>query len=99
MKPLRTTHERREDEIYDCEYRSKSGLDLLDRTAAIMEEDKALIKDFLTHLKANGVSTGRLAKYLFHLKNIGPHLGVTLQGSETERYRAPSHISIDSLES
>jgi integrase/recombinase XerD len=79
MKPLRTSHERREDDIYDYEYRLKSGLELLDRTKTIAVEDKALIKDFLAHLKANGVSTGRLAKYLFHLKNLGAHLGVTFK--------------------
>lgn len=55
MKPLRTTHERREDDIYDYEYRLKSGLDLLERTATIASEERALIKDFLTHLKANGL--------------------------------------------
>jgi hypothetical protein len=45
VKPLRTTHERREDDIYDYEYRLKSGLDLLDRTTTIASEDRALIKE------------------------------------------------------
>ena len=79
MKPLRTTHGRKEDDIYDYEYRLKRGLELRDRTTTIASEDRGFIKDFLTHFKANGVSTGRLAKYLFHLKNLGAHFGVTFK--------------------
>ncbi|MDE1765875.1 MAG: hypothetical protein KGI27_06325 [Thaumarchaeota archaeon] len=38
-----------------------------------------IIRRFIYHLSSMGVSKGRLAEYLFHLKNFAGHLGTTIE--------------------
>lgn len=53
--------------IYNYSYFLKQARDLL-RRADIAEDDRRNIGLFVDHLEARGVSDGRLAKYIFHLK-------------------------------
>jgi site-specific recombinase XerD len=53
--------------IYNYERRLRWAYDLLKR-ADMAEDDRENIELFVNHLKARGVSDGRLAKYIYHLK-------------------------------
>ncbi len=66
------------DEIYDYQYTLQNAYKLLAKSM-IPQHDKDIIKNFIDHLSSMGVSTGRLAKYLFHLKNFAEHLGVQIE--------------------
>ncbi|MDE1831717.1 MAG: hypothetical protein KGI02_05020 [Thaumarchaeota archaeon] len=43
--------------------------------AAISDQDKETVSKYVSHLACMGVSKGRLAKILFHLKVFAEHLG------------------------
>ncbi|MEM3186440.1 MAG: hypothetical protein QXQ39_07170 [Conexivisphaerales archaeon] len=58
---------------YDAKY--NNALKLVKQSASISKEDKEAIKEFIDHLRSQGVSVGRLAKYLFHLKVFREQLG------------------------
>ena len=66
------------DEIYNYNYQLQNAYKLLDKSK-IPQHDKDIIRRFIEHLSSMGVSTGRLAKYLFHLKNFAVHLGVQIE--------------------
>ena len=72
------------DEIYNYQYSLSNAEKLLNESSAISNQDKQLIRDFVQHLKAHGVSTGRLAKYLFHLKKAMEHLAVQTKDARRE---------------
>ncbi len=67
------------EEVYDYESRLANAQKRLDESARICNEDKEVIRRFVQHLKAQGVSTGRLAKYTYHLKNAIERLGTSTQ--------------------
>ncbi|MEM3829902.1 MAG: hypothetical protein QXP36_11925, partial [Conexivisphaerales archaeon] len=46
---------------YDAKY--NNALKLVEQSASISKEDKEAIKEFIHHLRSQGVSVGRLAKY------------------------------------
>ncbi|MCX8188340.1 MAG: site-specific integrase [Nitrososphaeria archaeon] len=58
---------------YDAKY--NNALKLLEQSSSISKEDKEAIKEFIDHLRSQGVSVGRLAKYLFHLRVFREQLG------------------------
>jgi hypothetical protein len=62
-------------DIYDYEYSLANAHAVLSKCEAISDEDKASIREFDLQLVANGVSLGRRAKYIFHLKKLGEYLG------------------------
>ena len=66
------------DEIYDYQYTLQNAYKRLEE-CNIPQHDKDIIRRFIEHLSSMGVSTGRLAKYLFHLKNFAEHLGTTVE--------------------
>ncbi len=72
-----------EEDVYNYQYSLTNAEKLLDVSSVISNQDKELIWNFVQHLRANGVSTGRLAKYVFYLKKAIEHLGV--QTTETRR--------------
>ena len=56
------------DRLYDYEFALRNTEKLLNRDPKIREADRKLIQAFMRHIKAQGVSIGRLAKYLNHLR-------------------------------
>jgi len=56
----------------------------LAESESICGEDKETIRRFVLHLKAQDVSTGRLAKYTYHLKNAIERLGTGTQRAKRE---------------
>ncbi len=66
------------DEIYDYQYTLQNAYKCLEK-CKIPQRDKDIIRRFIEHLSSMGVSKGRLAKYLFHLKNFAEHLGVQIE--------------------
>ncbi|MDH2900244.1 MAG: tyrosine-type recombinase/integrase [archaeon] len=76
---------RNEDDIYNYEYRLNNAFSHLSRSEKISPHDKELIKQFYTRiLQAQGVSIGRRAKYLLHLKTIVENLGVEFESAKRE---------------
>lgn len=70
-----------EENVYDYAYALSNALSLIDRLEKIILDDKNLIKDFLHHLEAKRVSTGRLAKYANHLRKLVENLGVPVESA------------------
>jgi hypothetical protein len=68
-----------EDEDYDYGYSLRNSLKRLDESKILSEEDKQFIREFLEHLRAKRVSTGRLAKYGFTIGRLTEHLGVPIR--------------------
>ncbi|MDV3244074.1 MAG: hypothetical protein LYZ66_02715 [Nitrososphaerales archaeon] len=62
-------------EVYNYEYSLANAEKRLNESELISNEDKEIIRKFVQHLKAQGVSTGRLAKYSYHLKTSMERLG------------------------
>ena len=62
-------------QIYYYDARYRNALKLLEESSSISKEDKDAIKEFIDHLRSQGVSIGRIAKYLFHLKVFREWLG------------------------
>jgi hypothetical protein len=54
-------------QIYYYCVKLENALKLLEVSEKISVEDKKTVLEFIEHLRGQGVSTGRLAKYLFHL--------------------------------
>jgi integrase/recombinase XerD len=52
------------DQIHDYEYELKNAVERLGRDPHLRPADQKLIEAFLKHIKAQDVSTGRLAKYV-----------------------------------
>ncbi|MDE1862989.1 MAG: tyrosine-type recombinase/integrase [Thaumarchaeota archaeon] len=69
------------DEIYDYQYTLQNAYKRLDESN-ISQHDRDIIRKFTYHLSSMGVSKGRLAKYLFHLKNFAEHLGVQIEDAK-----------------
>ncbi|MDG6926680.1 MAG: tyrosine-type recombinase/integrase [Nitrososphaerota archaeon] len=67
------------EEVYDYEWRLSNAEKRLSESQIISSEDKETVRRFVQHLKAQGVSTGRLAKYTYHLKNAIERLGTSVQ--------------------
>lgn len=61
--------------IYYYDAKLEDALNLLERNQEISREDRDSIKDFVAHLRAQGVCSGRLAKLIFHLKVFRVYLG------------------------
>ena len=61
---------KRDDDIYDYAYALRNSLKRLDDSKLLSERDKDLIRGFLEHLRAKRVSTGRLAKYAFTIRDL-----------------------------
>ncbi|MEM1986655.1 MAG: tyrosine-type recombinase/integrase [Nitrososphaeria archaeon] len=58
---------------YDAKY--NNAVRLLEQSSSISKEDKEAIREFIDHLRSQGVSVGRLAKYIFHLRVFREQLG------------------------
>jgi integrase/recombinase XerD len=56
------------DRLYDYEFALKNSEKLLNQDPKIREADRKLIQAFMRHVKAQGVSVGRQAKYINHLR-------------------------------
>jgi hypothetical protein len=56
------------DRLYDYEFALRNTEKLLNQDPKVREADRKLIQAFMRHIKAQGVSVGRLAKYLNHLR-------------------------------
>ncbi len=69
------------DEIYNYEYTLQNAYKCLDKSR-ISYHDKDIIRKFMDHLSSMGVSKGRLAKYLFHLKIFAEHLGCGIEDAK-----------------
>ncbi len=70
-----------EDDVYDYGYALRNALKLLDESEILSDGDKELIREFLEHLRAKRVSTGRLAKYGFSIRRLTEHLGVPIRNA------------------
>lgn len=73
-KPLLSNGMKSDADIYHFDRHLKEAHALLDRST-IDPKDKELIRSFATHLEAQNVGKGRLAKYIFTLKVVADHLG------------------------
>lgn len=65
--------------IYRYEYSLANAFKLLDESKGISAQDKQLLRDFIDHLTSQGISTGRLAKYLYHLRKAVERLGIGMR--------------------
>jgi hypothetical protein len=77
------------EEVYDYQWRLINAHKRLAESKSIADEDRETISRFVQHLKAQGVSTGRLAKYTYHLKNALEHLGTSIQLAKREDMTNP----------
>ncbi|HXW36523.1 MAG TPA: hypothetical protein VEJ36_01270 [Nitrososphaerales archaeon] len=68
------------DDVYNYSYALRNSLKRLDESEILSEGDKDIIREFLEHLRAKRVSTGRLAKYGFTIRRLTEHLGVDESG-------------------
>jgi len=66
--------EGKDKDIYGYEKRLEDAMRVL-AGSRMAERNKETIRRFIDHLRVQGVSTGRLAKYAYHLKVIGEMLG------------------------
>ncbi len=71
-------------EVYDYEGHLANAAKRLGESETICTEDKEMIRRFVQHLKAQDISTGRLAKYTYHLKNAIERLGISIQLAKRE---------------
>ena len=71
-------------EVYDYEWRLANAEKRLNQSESVCNQDKETIRRFIQHLKAQDVSTGRLAKYTYHLKNAMERLGTSVQFAKRE---------------
>ncbi len=81
------------DSIYDYDYRLRNALSLLGRSS-LCDRDRELVLSFVDLLTAQGVSRGRLAKYVFHLKVAGERLALPFEDAgrrDIERLMASLH--------
>ncbi|MGD0318930.1 MAG: tyrosine-type recombinase/integrase [Nitrososphaerales archaeon] len=67
------------DDVYDYAYSLRNSLKRLDESTMLSERDKELIRGFIEHLRAKRVSTGRLAKYTFTVRQLMEHLGAHVE--------------------
>ena len=67
------------DDVYDYSYSLRNSLKRLDESETLSEGDKDIIREFLEHLSAKRVSTGRLAKYGFTVRRLTEHTGVPIR--------------------
>lgn len=81
---------RQADGIYDYEFTLQNAYKRLDESK-ISQHDKAIIRKFIGHIACMGVSKGRLAKYLFHLKIFAEHLGTGLRIPDVQILNALCH--------
>jgi site-specific recombinase XerD len=72
----------KEDDVYDYSYALRNSLKRLDESEILSEGDKDIIREFLEHLRARRVSTGRLAKYGFTIRRLTEHMGVPIRNAE-----------------
>lgn len=68
-----------DDDIYDYAYSLRNSLRRLYESTTLSARDKEFVLGFLEHLKAKRVSTGRLAKYAFTIRDLMEHLGVPIE--------------------
>jgi site-specific recombinase XerD len=78
---LGVKNHKEEDDVYDYAYALRNSLKRLDGSEILSDGDKELIREFLEHLRAKRVSTGRLAKYGFTIKRLTEHLGVPIRNA------------------
>jgi hypothetical protein len=74
-------HKKEEYDVYDYGYALRNALKRLDESEILSDGDKELIREFLEHLRAKRVSTGRLAKYGFTIRRLTEHLGVPIRNA------------------
>ena len=67
------------DDVYDYSYALRNSLKRLGESKILSEGDKDIIREFLEHLRAKRVSTGRLAKYGFTIRRLTEHLRVPIR--------------------
>jgi len=79
-----------DNDVYNYSYDLANALSLLERSEKIGRPDKELVRGFIEHLRAKRVSTGRLAKYAFTVKNLVEHLGVQIKKARTKDIEALS---------
>jgi site-specific recombinase XerD len=70
-----------EDDVYDYGYALRNSLKRLDESEILSEGDKDIIREFLEHLRAKRVSTGRLAKYGFTIRRLTERIGVPIRSA------------------
>lgn len=76
------------EDVYDYQYTLQNAYKRL-KEAAISEQDRETVRNYISHLACMGVSKGRLAKILFHLKVFAEHLGcgiVDAKRADMERF-------------
>jgi integrase/recombinase XerD len=69
------------DDVYNYGYALRNSLKRLDESEILSEGDKELIREFMEHLRAKRVSTGRLAKYGFTIRRLTEHMGVPIRNA------------------
>jgi site-specific recombinase XerD len=78
---LAVKNHKEEDDVYHYGYSLRNSLKRLDESEILSDGDKELIREFLEHLRAKRVSTGRLAKYGFTIRRLTEHLGVPIRSA------------------
>ena len=79
-----------DNDVYNYSYGLANALSLLKRSEKVGRPDKELVRGFIEHLRAKRVSTGRLAKYAFTVKNLVEHLGVQIKKARRKDIEALS---------
>jgi transcriptional regulator with PAS, ATPase and Fis domain len=64
------------DDLYDYQYEVRNSEKLLEQDPAVSEQDRKLIQAFMKHVKAQGISLGRQAKYINLLRRVAQLSGV-----------------------
>ncbi|MEM3671344.1 MAG: hypothetical protein QW767_06340 [Thermoprotei archaeon] len=62
-------------EVHDCEGHFANPERRLDEVETVCNDDKETIRRFVTDFRAQGVSTGRLVRYTYCLKNAVERFG------------------------
>ena len=67
------------DEIYDYEYHLANAWANLEESSKVSQRTKEIVSDFMSHLAADGMSVGRQAKILNHLRLVCENLGFEVE--------------------
>ena len=59
-----------DDDVYDYAYSLRNALKRLDESEVLSDRDKELSRGFIDQLRANRVSTSRLAKHAFTIRQL-----------------------------
>lgn len=67
------------DEIYDYAYSLANAWANLEESSKMPQNTKEIVTDFMSHLAADGMSIGRQAKILNHLRLVYENIGVEVE--------------------